>query len=287
MDTEPLNIQTDSLDLEASSAALSPISIEPPTVQYNPMNSNVIDEIQRLAPIFDGKPDGPSWEHWMNTVENLIRDLLPHCPRATQFRMMTTLLHPDIKKALFSSRISDYEIFEKYMRSRYPKKLWARHFATALHNGTLFKGLDIHGAKARAKEAVVHLGEIDMWCAEVITALLAEFSDHLTLAPNYVWDTDTVNITTLEARLEDIEMEVLASQARAALLRNAPGCNHRCTPLAIAPTNLPQIVTPAPQATEQTTNANPPRATRKFNQLLKRIAELEARLPKPTRLGNE
>ncbi|RKP40156.1 hypothetical protein BJ085DRAFT_33180 [Dimargaris cristalligena] len=209
MDTNPLNIQTDSLDLETSSAALGPMSIKPTTVQYNPMNSNIIDEIQYLAPIFDGKPDGPSWGHWMNTVENLISDLLPHCPRPTHFQILTTLLHPDIKKALFGSQISDYEIFEKYMRSHYPKKLWARHFATALHNSILFKGLDIHGAKAHAKEAVVHLGEIDMWCTEVITALLAELSNHLTLAPNYIWDTDMVNITTLGTCLEDIEKEVL------------------------------------------------------------------------------
>ncbi|RKP33139.1 hypothetical protein BJ085DRAFT_34737 [Dimargaris cristalligena] len=115
MDTNPLNIQTDSLNLETSSAALSPMSIEPPTVQYNLMNSNIIDEIQHLAPIFYRKLDGPSWEHW---------------------------------------------------------------------------GLDIHRAKARAKEAVVQLGKINMWCTKVITTLLAKFSDQLTLAPNYIWDTD-------------------------------------------------------------------------------------------------
>ncbi|KAJ1973893.1 hypothetical protein H4R33_006897, partial [Dimargaris cristalligena] len=53
------------------------MSVEHPVPRFNPMGMGVMEEIRQLAPVFTGKPDGPTWEHWKASVDNLINDLCP------------------------------------------------------------------------------------------------------------------------------------------------------------------------------------------------------------------
>ncbi|RKP33696.1 hypothetical protein BJ085DRAFT_39873 [Dimargaris cristalligena] len=194
------------------------------------MGNNIIDEIRQLTPVFDGQPDGPTWEHWRSAVNSLIEDLLPNSQDATRYRITMTLLHPEIKMNLFRSRIEKGPDFYRYMKDRYPNQLWANYFSEALHNRTLFKGMDIHAAKARAKEAGTHLGKVNMWCTQITAALLAEFKAYLSLAPNYFWKFEDLTYEGMCNRLDEIEVQVLEFQGREASLRNASGGHHRQEP---------------------------------------------------------
>ncbi|KAJ1971823.1 hypothetical protein H4R33_007143, partial [Dimargaris cristalligena] len=122
----------------------------------------------------------------------------------------------------------NYPTFLKYMDDRYPESLWSKHFSMSLHTGTLFRGMDIHAAKAKAKEAAWHLGGTSYWCVEVTKALLAEFNNHLNWALGNLWKFGNLEYSNLDEHIDRIEEAVLDSQPRKATMNSTPSrTNHQ------------------------------------------------------------
>ncbi|RKP34288.1 hypothetical protein BJ085DRAFT_41037 [Dimargaris cristalligena] len=192
------------------------MEIEPAPV-FVPTSVNMAEEIRHLTPTFDGSQEGPTWEVWLSTISKHMDDLQPNCPPTTRYRIMITLFHPSLKRDLLLAEIGDYDSLKEYMVRRYPAELWANFFMTEVYQGTLFIGMNIHAAKARARTAMNHYGGNSAWCTGVLNALMTEFQDQLNRATNDLWEYDELKEKAqFWEHLNLIEKEVLRDQKREA-----------------------------------------------------------------------
>ncbi|RKP34190.1 hypothetical protein BJ085DRAFT_38995 [Dimargaris cristalligena] len=185
--------------------------------------SGALDTLQRNVKPFTGKPPGPTWESWKTSLESTIRDYYPQMSTGAQFRLTIALLQDDIRDLVIKAGKDTMENFEQFMKATYPVSLWADYYDTALHSGTLFKGQNIHVACTIATDAAWQLGGTSHWCTQVTKAMLAEYHANLEQAPHALWDFAEYTAGKMVECFTAITQAVLASQARQAAIRTAPG----------------------------------------------------------------
>ncbi|KAJ1988062.1 hypothetical protein H4R33_002592 [Dimargaris cristalligena] len=194
-----------------------------PLIPQHGLPSGALDTLLKNIKPFTGKPPGPTWESWKQSLLATVHDYYPQMSEGAQFRLTIALLHDDIRDLIIKAGKDTQENFEPFMVTTYPASQWAEHYDAALHAGTLFKGKNIHVACTIATDAAWQLGGTSHWCTQVTKALLAEFHSHLVQAPNDLWEFTNYTAGDMTKRFTAIAKAVLASQARQAALRTAPG----------------------------------------------------------------
>ncbi|KAJ1974713.1 hypothetical protein H4R33_006767 [Dimargaris cristalligena] len=138
----------------------------PPYVPQPGLPSGALDTLLKNIKPFTGKPPGPTWDSWKQSLTATIRDYYPQMAPGAQFRLTIALLHDNIRELVIKAGKDTSELFEPFMKTTYPTSLWAEHFDLALHSGTLFKGKNIHVACTIATDAAWQLGGTSHWCIQ-------------------------------------------------------------------------------------------------------------------------
>ncbi|RKP33756.1 hypothetical protein BJ085DRAFT_28728 [Dimargaris cristalligena] len=198
------------------------LSSPPQAIQHG-LPSGALDTLLKNVKPFTGKPPGPTWESWTTSLTATIEDYYPQMSTGARFRLKIALLQDDIRDLIIKSGKDTTEHFEPFMTTTYLTSLWADYYDTALHSGTLFKGKNIHVACSIASDAAWQLGGTSHWCTQVTKALLAEFHMDLEQAPHELWNFMEYTAGEMDEHFKSITQAVLASQARQAALRTAPG----------------------------------------------------------------
>ncbi|RKP37700.1 hypothetical protein BJ085DRAFT_34669 [Dimargaris cristalligena] len=185
--------------------------------------AGALDTLMKNVKPFSGKPPGPTWDSWKLSLNSTIKDYYPQMATGAQFRLTIALLQDDIRDLVIKAGKDTTEHFEAFIKTTYPSSLWAEYYDMALHSGTLFKGKNIHIACSIGNDAAWQLGGTSHWCTQVTKALLSEFCAHLEQAPHELWNFTDYTAGKMTERFKAITQAVLASQARQAALRTAPG----------------------------------------------------------------
>ncbi|KAJ1987899.1 hypothetical protein H4R33_002669 [Dimargaris cristalligena] len=195
----------------------------PPFAPQHGLPSGALDTLMKNVKPFSGKPPGPTWNSWKLSLSATIQDYYPQMAAGAQFRLTIALLQDDIRDLVIKSGKDTTDDFEDFMKATYPISLWAEYYDMALHSGTLFKGKNIYIACSIASDAAWQLGGTSHWCTQVTKALLAEFRTHLEQAPHELWNFTEYTAGNMPEHFKAITQAVLASQARQAAIRTAPG----------------------------------------------------------------